>query len=266
MMQTRSGLDLAIDSATMAFAYGSGVRGPAPEFRTLDAIRPSLMDPACTGPSPVYSIAMDVRREEDEADLRSRYLLFGVVAYAAGRLGREPVRSQGHVHAIAPHSGWSPPELFEIWEGRAIIYAQQFTTDEPGKCIAITAGPGEKVVVPPGWAHAVINADPERRMVFGAWCDRQYGFDYTGVRVHGGLAHFPVIGVTADNGSTTEIAWVANKRYQDSPLEERATRSYPELGLDPVEPIYSQYLYKPESVEWVAQPSRFAETWNSFVP
>lgn len=253
-------LDLTIDPETLEIHYGAHVLGPEPEYRTLDAIRPSLMDPSCSGPSPVYSIAMNVRREGDDDDLKSRYLLFGVVAYAAGQLGKEPVRSQGHVHTIAPHSGWSPPELFEIWEGKAIIYAQEFTTDDPGRCIAITAGPGEKVVVPPGWAHAVINADNIRRMVFGAWCDRQYGFDYTGVRAHGGLAFFP----TVETGST--IGWTANPRYRTTRLQERGSRTYPELGLEPHRALYAQYCANPESVEWVSQPQRFSELWPAFEP
>src|SRR5262252_6462966 len=78
---TTAGLDLSIDAATMNFTYGPAIRGPKPEFRTLDAIRPSLLNPQCNGPDPVYSIAMDVRREEDEDDLKKRFLLFGVVAY-----------------------------------------------------------------------------------------------------------------------------------------------------------------------------------------
>ncbi len=260
MTRTETGLDIAIDPATMGFSYGAGVRGPEPEFRTLDAIRGSLMDPRCNGPSPVYSIAMDVRREENEDDLRARYLLFGVVAYAAGRLGNEPVRSQGHVHAIAPHSGWRPPELFEIWEGKAIIYAQERAADDAGRCIAVTAGPGEKVVVPPGWAHAVINADTEMRMVFGAWCDRQYGFEYAGVRAHGGLAYFPLV---AEDGA---IEWMVNDRYRAGGLQQRRSRSYPELGLDPGEPIYAQYHRNPDSVQWVGQPQRFAQLWPGFEP
>ena len=183
-----------------------------------------------------------------------------VVAYAAGQLGKGAVRSQGHVHAIAAHSGWSSPELFEIWEGKAIIYAQERTTDDPGRCVAVAAIPGEKVVVPPGWAHAVINADIHRRMVFGAWCDRQYGFDYTGVRAHGGLAHFPI--VQADGA----IEWMANDRYRAAQLEQRKSRQYPELGLDPIEPIYMQYRRHVDSVQWVAQPERFAELWPQFEP
>jgi len=253
-------LKMTVDAETLEIQYGANVRGPRPEYRTLDAIRSSLMDPDCGGPSPVYSIAMDVRLAGDEVDLNARYLLFGVVAYAAGKLGKEPVRSQGHVHAIAPHSGWSPPELYEIWEGKAIIYAQEFAADDPGRCIAVTAGPGEHVVVPPGWAHAVINADPSRRMTFGAWCDRQYGFDYTGVRAHSGLAWFPVV---EHDG---KIGWKANPRYRDGRLLERKSRTYPELELDPHRSLYAQYRTRPESVEWVAQPQRFAELWPSFLP
>jgi len=260
MRQVETGLDLTIDPVTMEFGYGAGVLGPKPEFRTLDAIRPSLMDAHCSGPSPVYSIAMDVRRAEDEGDLKARYLLFGVVAYATGRLGIEPVRSQGHIHAIAPHSGWSPPELFEIWEGKAIIYAQQRATDEPGHCVAVTAGPGDKVVVPPGWAHSVINADTDKRMVFGAWCDRQFGFEYNDVRAHGGLAYFPIV---QPDGA---IGWIANGRYQARGLEQRESRSYPEFGLDPVKPVYAQYRSNPKSVEWVAQPQQFAGLWPRFEP
>jgi glucose-6-phosphate isomerase len=79
-----TGLDLSID-ATLDFHYGPGTRGPEPELRTLNEIRASPMNPQCEGPSPVYSIAMDERREDGEADLKARYLLFGAVAYAEGR-------------------------------------------------------------------------------------------------------------------------------------------------------------------------------------
>jgi glucose-6-phosphate isomerase len=185
------------------------------------------------------------------------------VAYAAGRLGSEPVRSQGHVHAIAPHCGWSTPELFEIWEGRAIIYAQERTSDDPGRCVAIAAGPGDQVVVPPKWAHCVINADPEKRMVFGAWCDRQYGFVYDGVRAHGGLAWFPLL---PDAG---EIRWEKNPRYPSSifkasTLRTSQARSYPELGLRRELPIYRQYQENPEAVQWISDPGSLQELWEKF--
>lgn len=253
-------LDVAVEPNALAFVYGPGTVGPVAEQRRLDAIRPSLLDPQCSGPDPVYGIAMDVAREADLEALKERMLLYGIVAYAAGRLGQEPVRSQGHVHAIAPHSGWSPPELFEILEGQAVVYAQRYAEDDPGACVAVTAGPGDKVVVPPSWAHCVINADPARRMVFAAWCDRQYGFVYDGVRSHGGLAWFPIL--TADN----HIEWQANPKYKRSQLEVHAARAYPELGLSPDASIYEQFVENPDSVTWVADPARCADIWPNFRP
>jgi glucose-6-phosphate isomerase len=253
------GIDVRLHASELSFEYGPGVTGPVTEMRRLDEIRPSLREPQCAGPDPVYGIAMDVARREDAEQLQRRYLLFGVVAYAEGRLGDEPVRSQGHIHAPAPHSGWSTPELFEIWQGRAIIYAQEFAEDNPGRCIAVQAGPGDQVVVPPGWAHCVINADENSRMVFGALCERQYGFVYDGVRAHGGLAWFPLI---CKDG----IEWQPNPRYQASPLDVRGPRLYPELGLDPDVAIYRQYQQNPEAVQWVSEPARMASLWPTLEP
>jgi glucose-6-phosphate isomerase len=252
---------LAVDARRdpLGFSYGPGVRGPEPELRRLDAIRKSLRDPACPGPDPVYAIVMDVAREEHLEELRRRFLLFGVVTYAAGRLGDEPVRSQGHVHAVAPHSGWSPPELYEIWSGRAIVYMQERAEDDPGRCLAIEAGPGEVVVVPPGWAHATVSADPREPMTFGAWCDREYGFEYDAVRERGGLAFHPLL---VDGG----VEWQRNPRYQARGLVERGARDYPELGLDPGVPVYELFSRDPEAVQWVSDPARLAHLWEGFDP
>ena len=148
-MQFNPGLDIEVCEHPLAFKYGTEIVGPEPEFRNLDSIRASLRDPHCDGPDPVYAIAMDVARRADHEAFESRMLLFGIVTYAAGKLGDEPVRSQGHVHRISSHSGWSPPELYEIWSGRAVILMQEYAADDPGRVYAIEAGPGEKVLVPP---------------------------------------------------------------------------------------------------------------------
>jgi glucose-6-phosphate isomerase len=254
------GLSLGLAADELAFVYGDGVFGPRAEMRRLDAIRPSLRDPACSGPDPVYGIAMDIGREVDRGLLKQRMLLFGAVVYAPGTLGNEPVRSQGHVHAIAPHSGWSPPEIFEVWSGTAIIYAQQRADDDPGRCIAVVARAGDQVIVPPGWAHCVINADPKQRMAFGAWCDRQYGFDYSGVRAHHGLAWFPIVTTSG------AIEWEPNPYYRPSQLVEHQARAYPELGLEGLRPLYQEFLHNPEAVMFVAEPQRAAAVWPNFEP
>jgi glucose-6-phosphate isomerase, archaeal len=254
------GLDIQVTRAPMGFRYGAGVFGPEPEVRSLDAIRGSLLEPSCNGPDPVYAIAMDVGKVAHREQLAERMLLFGVVTYAAGRLGPEPVRSQGHVHRRSTHSGWSPPEIYEIWSGRAYIYMQEFAADHPGRCFAVEAGPGEIVVVPPGWAHATISADFGEPLTFGAWCDREYGFEYSDVRARAGLAWYPLL------TSGGEIEWKRNRRYRAAGLCVKPPRRYFELGIRPGVSIYEQFELEPERLQWVSQPALAIQFWNSFTP
>ncbi len=244
----------------MGFEYGPEVFGPEVENRTLDSIRKSLRDQQCAGPDPVYSIAMDVGKKEHLHQLKQLHLLYGAVTYAAGRLGNEPVRSQGHIHKVSPLSGWSTPEVYEIWSGKAIIYMQETAEDKPGRCFAVIAGPGNVVIVPPYWAHATISADPEQPLTFGAWCDREYGFEYDGVRVHKGLAWFPVI------SSLGEIEWEKNPNYQECELIVKIPEIYAHLGISQEKPIYTQFEEDQEKFLFVPHPQLVKEVWKNFVP
>ena len=191
-MEFDPGFDITPTTVPMGFRLGLDCFDNGLEVRKLDAIRKSLRNPQCDGPEDVYAIMMDVGGTCDREEIVKRNLLFGVVTYAAGRLGDEPIRSQGHIHAVSASCGWSTPELYEIWDGEAVIYMQERAEDDPGRCFAVRAKAGDVVVVPPYWAHATISADPSRPLTFGAWCVRDFGFDYAGVRAHGGIAFFPL--------------------------------------------------------------------------
>lgn len=244
----------------MGFEYGSDVFGPCVENRSLNSIRKSLRDPLCEGPDPVYSIAMDVGKTEHLLQLKQLHLLYGAVTYAAGRLGDEPVRSQGHIHKVSPFSGWSTPEVYEIWSGKAIIYMQETAEDQPGRCFAVIANPGDVVIVAPYWAHATISADSEQPLTFGAWCDREYGFEYDGVRAHKGLAWFPVISPSG------EIVWQKNPNYQDCELIVKSPEIYTQFGIEPKKPIYQQFEENPEKFIFVTRPQLVKEVWENYVP
>ncbi len=254
------GFDICPTTDPMGFEYGPGVFGPNVENRTLNSIRQSLRNPDCEGPDPVYSIAMDIGKTEHLALLMQHHLLYGAVTYAAGRLGSEPVRSQGHIHKVSTYSGWSTPEVYEIWSGKAIIYMQETTNDQPGRCFAVEASPGEVVIVPPSWAHATISADQAQPLTFGAWCDREYGFEYEEIRRHNGLAWFPVI---LKDG---EMGWERNPNYLDSELIIKTPESYSELGIEPGKSIYTQFEEDPEKFFFVPKPQLAAELWNQFIP
>lgn len=254
------GFDIEPTMNPMGFKYGSDVFGPQVENRYLKDIRKSLSDPLCDGPEIVYSIAMDVGKAKHKDLLEQMHLLYGVVTYAAGRLGKEPIRSQGHIHWVSKYSGWSTPEVYEIWEGEAIIYMQEYAEDNPGRCFAVYAKAGDVVIVPPYWAHATISANPEHPLTFGAWCDREYGFEYDGVRSHKGIAWFPLF------DKDGKIEWQANPCYQPSELICKAPADHPELGIVKGEAIYRTFERAPETFLYVPKPGLKESVWKNYEP
>jgi glucose-6-phosphate isomerase len=203
---------------------------------------------------------MDVGKRAHKELLHTMHLLYGVVSYAAGKLGKEPVRSQGHIHKVSAYSGWSSPEVYEIWRGEAIIYMQEYAEDNPGRCYAVYAHPGDVVIVPPYWVHATISAHPEKPLTFGAWCEREYGFCYDKVRAHHGIAWFPVW-----NENDT-IEWLPNPAYHTSRLISKAPAAYERLGIRKGKSIYELFEDDPETFLYVPRPQLKEEVWKSFEP
>ena len=259
-MNFNPGFNITPVHQQMDFRYGDDCFGPKVENRYIDDIRHSLRDPHCDGPAIVYSIAMDVGKLMHRPVLEKMHLLYGVVMYAAGKLGDEPIRSQGHMHKVSPLSLCSTPEVYEIWEGEAVIYMQEDGDDNPGRCFAVNAGAGEVVIVPPGWTHATISANPDFPLVFGAWCDREYGFVYDKVRVHQGIAWFPVFDL---NG---KLKWEPNLQYTSSELICKSPEQHPELGIVPGEAIYSTFEQNPDTFLYVPYPQRKKNVWQNFIP
>ena len=244
----------------LGFRYAPGVFGPTPERRPLDAIRRSLRDPACAGPDPVYAIVMDVGRDEIRPELQQRMLLFGAVTYASGKLGEEPVRSQGHVHRVSSHSGWRPPEVYEVWDGAAYVYMQEQAADDPGRCYAVRADPGDIVVVPPDWAHAAISADPSDFMTLGALCDREYGFEYEEIKKRKGFAWYPLVSPSGG------IEWLPNPLYKAAKLDRRRPADYSRLGIVRGRSLYEQAVRDLDRFAWVSNPALVQEVWRDFEP
>jgi glucose-6-phosphate isomerase len=137
---------------------------------------------------------------------------------------------------------------------------QESAKDDPGRCFAVYAEPGDVVIVPPNWAHATIVGDVTQNLTFGAWCVRDYGFDYDDVCAHGGIAWFPQVGT---GGMTT---WAANPAYRPSELEIRRPRSYAEFGLRQGVPIYQQFVENPDLFLFVSKPQVADELWQRFEP
>lgn len=257
-MKLTTGLDLEVDLKNLQFIYHEGCYGPQCEKRRLDDIRGSLSNPDVEGPEYVYAVAMDVGNVKDRQDLIQRNLLYGAMIFEKGLVGKEPVRSQGHIHAVSASCHASTCEVYEIWKGEAYIYMQEWASKVPGRCVAIHAKQGDVVIVPPGWVHATINADITQPMLFGAWCVRDYGFAYDEIRARKGIAFFPEV---VDG----QVQFTKNPNYDCPELMVKEAKAYPAFHLRKGVPIYTQYEEQPDLFTFVTNPKVAEDLWETCV-
>ena len=96
-------------------------------------------------------------------------------------------------------------------------------------------------------------------LAFGAWCIRDYGFEYKKVRAHQGLSFYPLL-------VNERIVWQRNLHYKKTQLIEKKPRQYKDLGIIENKPIYTQYADKHDAFDFVTEPKKYLEIWNNFVP
>ncbi|MFD2305373.1 glucose-6-phosphate isomerase family protein [Enterococcus termitis] len=258
-MSFDGGLAVQLNETELTLEFGTGLFYPNRlERRYLNDVRSSLLDKHAEGPEVLYTIAMDVGKTVHFEDLHKRHLLYGMVAYNNGLIGTELVRSQGHIHAVSASCKSSTPEVYEIWQGKAYIYMQEFVAESPGRCFAVIARAGDSVIVPPNWAHYTVNASTSEKMLFGAWCIRDYAFEYKEIREKHGLAFYPVM-------ENDQVVWVKNNHYTQAKLIEKTARMYPEFGLSK-ENLYSQYEQKTSTFDFVTNPAAYQSLWENFEP
>jgi glucose-6-phosphate isomerase len=248
----QAGFPVALDEPSLSLRFGAGITTAPVTIRRLDEVRPLLRDPGAAGPEHLYTIYMDVRVPGRAEVLSALGLGYGAVVYNHGALGGEALRSQGHVHSAPAATGVAYSELYEFWLGRGLVYMQDSATADVKDAIVVEAGPGDKVLIPPGWAHATVNLG-EGPMAFGAVYALEARLLYEPLRALRGTAHYVL-----SDGSLEP-----NPRYTRMPPARRLRpHELPELGIRRGRPALAGGL---DGLAIVSRPERYLEVWDRLV-
>ncbi|MDI7274339.1 MAG: glucose-6-phosphate isomerase family protein [Anaerolineae bacterium] len=253
-----SGFPLFLDGDG-APVYGPDVVVEERRARMLDDLAPVALEPASCHGSRAVAYYMDngVYRRADAVRLAGLALRFEVTLIPARRLGREYVKTLGHVHSVDPQSGMTWPEICEVVVGTAHFLLQTLDPDGPsaGRAWLVEAKAGQKVILPPDLDHLTINPGPGP-LLFTDVIALGVTADYERFRAARGAAYLEVEG--AEGGTL-----VPNPAYRSvPPLERLLPREYPDLALSEGEPLYTAFVRtRGEKWAFLTDPRRF---WGSF--
>ncbi len=253
-----SGLPIALDEQGL-LAFGPEVVVDEHRERPVDALTPVALDPeACRGSHAVaYYMDNGVYLRQDGAHLARLPFRYELTLVPPRRLGREYVKTFGHLHSVEPRSGLTWAEVCEVVTGTAHFFFQTLDPTGPtaSKAFYVEAKAGQKVIFPPGLDHCTINPGDEP-LLFSDVIALGVTGDYERFRRTRGAAYLEV----AEDG---QPHFIANPTYASvPPLHKLEMGDYPALDLTAAEPLYTAFVRtRGQSWSFLTDPGLF---WTTF--
>ena len=207
-LQKRSGLPILFNEKKLALEF----RGDFPEIekseRSLDELKPYLKNSETKQKrtDPVYYVWRFVHLKNDNQKIKSANLRYDLTLIPPGTIDGEFIKTAGHCHLFYP-------EIYEVFYGRAYFLIQSFVNYKDFKNIKsvylIEAEPGEKIIIPPGFGHNIINVFKEPLLTANLVSEKS-GHDYTLYKNNHGACYYFL-----DNGNLIDI--VKNPNYDSVP-------------------------------------------------
>jgi glucose-6-phosphate isomerase len=250
-----AGLPLVFDAETLAIAADSGLRLDR-QARRVAQMQPVLLDPQARPPDDaVYWIGRFYDDDTARPLLASTRLAFAYVLVPPQRVGREYAKTQGHYHPAMPGSGMSYPEVYTHFHGRLYLLMQRRAGGQAGRlndCVLIDMQPGRSIMVPPGYAHILINPSNRPALMAGLYCP-DFAADYEPIRSQAGAAYYLV----EEGGQECSVP---NPRYLSVPPLQRlgdvaGTRFAPP---HPDQPLWEAFRRDPAAYRFLTEPEAAA--------
>jgi len=220
------------------------------QVRRLRELEPVLYDPEyCLKADtqlPVYEIYRDCGDESARATICRYGLRYDVTVMPPLLVGEEYVKTFGHHHlplgSVEAHS-----EVFEVLEGEARFLIQRQRGVQVTGVSLVLAHEGDRVPIPPGCGHVVVNASL-RRLVTGNLISQSCVQIYDQYVERRGGAFYVLTGGRL----------VKNPRYPSLPEVQRLNWKTPTF-LEGGTGLVDAFLKDPDRFAFLNEPCRYGE-------
>lgn len=248
-LKATSGLDLKLDKIQNKLLLGRDLTQPEAAVRKIEEMREVLMDASIKSPADFYYMYRDVHRILDAGLLKDNALRYDVTVIRPDRLGDEFMKTAGHYH---PNSFG---ELYEVVLGECFCMLQRPNASDHKvieEVIVVKASAGQKIVIPPGFGHILVNPGPEH-LVTSNWVSSKFSSQYELYKQAGGAAYFMV-------EKSGKIEFIANKYFAKlSDIKFVAPEaSIDKFGLKEGRPIYPMIEQDAEKLGFLNRPLDFS--------
>ncbi len=257
-LREKSGLGLQLDIDKPGMLFDKDLESTPPAIRTINQMQEVLLDKDIHEPEELYYMYRDIHRFPDKAILEKHKLRYDVTVIKPSRLGREFMKTAGHYH---PQDFG---ELYEVVYGRCFCLLQRPDSGDYrviAEVILVEAVTGQKIVIPPGFGHILINPGPDY-LVTSNWVSSKFESRYELYRKAKGAAYFvtasdgelqptPYLKISAGISKNPHFREVADINFT------KPARQIRRFGLLENSPIYNLITGDPKSLDFLNYPLDF---------
>lgn len=259
-LERKIGLPIAFDPTSNTIQMTEGIVFGERTERTFSDMQKYISEPGAKAQNnTIYSVYRNVSRQSDVTAIRSSHLRYDITVIPPGFFvgeKKEFVRTAGHYHPERPGSRTRYAEAYEVISGRAYWILQRPNFSNPSEIeeiYIVDAGPGEKLVMIPGFGHMLVNAFPET-LITANWINDTFTYDYRPYEQLRGSGYWMLEGPTPDT-----IEFVKNTNYTKVPeLRKLRPSDVPEFGLIRGEPGY-RLVGDFQKLDFLSNPERYQE-------
>ncbi|MFH0913283.1 MAG: glucose-6-phosphate isomerase family protein [Candidatus Omnitrophota bacterium] len=244
-----SGLELKLDTKNFRLSFGEGLTSPIPALRTLQEMQEVLLGKGIGQPGELYYMYRDVHLIKDADLLKKNNLRYDVTVIRPERLSKELMKTAGHYHP------GNFGELYEVLQGEAFCLLQEPDPQDYRilkDVILVRARRGQKIVIPPGYGHILVNPGPGC-LVTSNWVSSAFSSEYQLYKEAGGAAYFLV------SKAPDKIEFIRNAFFGQLPeirFMEPAER-IDKFGLAENEPIYPLVSQNVQKLDFLNHPQNY---------
>ncbi len=247
-----------------SLVFENGLPAVTPNVREFSAMKSYLKDPSSTfWNKGAYYMYRDIARSEDREVITKSGIQYDITVVLPGLMGDEFSKTIGHYHSFKPGTQVRYPEIYEVIYGRVVFIIQSATPDleQLQEAYAIRMERGEKVLVPPGFGHVLVN--PTDDVVITAnWQPSANVSDYSSYEKHNGAAYYVMQSKHLGSGGKTSMqsAFVPNLNYKTLPkLVEARPRELPQYELRSALPMYSACARDLSKLDFLVNPDKYID-------
>ena len=257
-LKEKSGLGLKLDINKLEMLFDKDLKSSQPAIRSIDQMREVLLDRDIQEPGELYYMYRGIYRLPDKSILERHKLRYDVTVIKPLCLGKEFMKTAGHYHP------GNFGELYEVVSGRCFCLLQQPNLEDYRiiqETIFVEAGAGQKIVIPPGFGHILINPGPDY-LVTSNWVSSCFASEYELYKKAGGATYFvttskrkpqitPHLGISVGIMKNPHFKEVANISFVQPAKEIKR------FGLMQHSPMYNLINKNPKLLDFLNHPLNY---------